>query len=448
VRGLNFIIAVIATLGLLPGTHAANRALGAEPDPRVLAEFDFDAGGQVLELPVVIGMDRYRFGLTTSKSGIFGRQFLNKLARLPAEIDEPDRPDRDDGNFSFRSAPEASMGGMKLRFPNNWVRCGRFGWYGGHFIPMDGLIGLEILAQYIMQIDFDNGKIRFLRSLPDDPGARFEITSLQRRPRLRMLTVKAQCGNEPPEEFNVNLEYPGEISLRPSFFRRLFETEQLCRRHREATFGTRLAPFDYVGIASSFNLGPFRSVSLRTGAWVDNEIGLEYLSRYTVTFDFPHGFMYLRPGKQFDRACGIDVSGLYAEWGPNGLEVSDCWPGTPAVAARLRSNDVILEVDGQPVSRETQSTFWRQMRKEGTTLQIVFKRGEQRLSTNIKLEALPGQIDDEKYRAFSRSYNVPEIRIQGEPSELPELEESVEPNERHDMGKNTAERDGDSSLVR
>ena len=437
------IVGIVAYLVLLPSDRSSicGRAVGAQPESPILAEFEFDPGEQVLRVPVSVGTDQYRFGLATANCSFFGKAFANKLARLPAELDFTDDPDENYRSFVFRSAPRASIGPLMVHFPRPYVTCGHLASFGGHFLRADGVIGLDVLIQQIVQIDFDNGKIRFLRSVPKDAGDRFEITSLQKRPRARAVTIKAQCGDGAAEDFYVDLENPDEISIRSPVYCRLFETKQLRRVHDESTFGNFRFGLCRVGIASSFSMGRFRTMNVRTIVNGDNIIGLEYLSRYTVTFDFPSGFMYMRPGKQFDRAAGIDVSGLYAKWMRNSLVVSHCETGSPAEEAGLQEYDVILAVDGQPVCPESQSTFRRQIRQEGRTLRIHFKRGELHQNANLKLQAVPGRIIDEidlksNSSASDVIFNFPP---RDEPPELWELPEPDEPqtaaHERSDVGQ-------------
>ncbi len=303
--------AVVAVFALLPGPPRkfSGRVESAEPDTTMLARFDISTKPTVLMVPVTVGRDPFQFGLATADFSVFSRAFAKSLPRLEAGLD---RPDDEFLGTAYRAAPQISVGNLRLQFPYPWVQCANPGTiFGAQFIGSDGVIGLDILAEQIVEINFDEGTIRFLSSVPKNPGDRFEITSLRKRPRACAVTIKARCCDEPVEDFYVELENPDAISIRAPVYRQLFEKRQIRNLRTESAIGAGRPVL--VGSASSFELGRFQTKNVRVAVSGDNVIGLEYLSRYLVTFDFPQGVMYLRPGKQFERADKYDMSGLYAK---------------------------------------------------------------------------------------------------------------------------------------
>ena len=405
-------------------TRISALAAGAEPVSPILAEFDFDPGEPQLTVPVELGMNRYRLGLATRESSSFGKPFANTLPRLPAEVDVSD-----DSIFASRMAPRASLGGIAVRFPRSSVLCELSPIGNERFSQCDAVVGLDVLVQHIVQIDFDDRKIRFLRAIPEAPGDRFEIVSLHKRPRLCAVTVKAQCCSEPADEFSVELESPDAIYLRSSVCRRLFDNGELRWPHDESTFDVTRVPFCCVGTASSFTLGRFRTNDVRAVVHRDNVIGMGYLSRYVVTFDFPNGAMYLRPGKQFDREDGYDASGLFARMRDDGLVVGDCRFQSPAYEAGLQEQDVILDVDGQPVNLKNQSSFRKKILQQGSTVHVHFKRGGLDRNVEMKLPVIHRKvIDKNKPIPGTRAGDkIPDFEPRSAPSELLEIEQTDEP---------------------
>ena len=373
------------------GTIGAGKMiLAAEPNANVLGECDFDPADAIIKVPVAAGHQTWRCGLATSETSMFHSSLATKLERDDLLADNI--PERPGDVVVVRRAPATSIGGVKVEFPHGTVFCGRLGHFGGYWSHTDGLIGLDVLAQQIVEIDFDEGMIRFLRAVPEAAGERFEIGSLQKRPRLRAVTVKAQCCDEPAEDFYVELEESDTIQIRSRDYRRLLEKRLIRQLHVEPTLGISGArrPRDsYAGRAASFGIGGYRTCDVRVVAGGDNVIGAGFLSRFVVTFDFPRGFMYLRPGKQFDRQDRHDVSGLRLRWSKASVVVGAVEPGSPAEAAGVLEDDRIVDVDGKPVNQETRATLWRQLHQQGSTLRLRLKRDGRIVTVDLKLEARP-----------------------------------------------------------
>ena len=116
-------------------------------------------------------------------------------------------------------------------------------------------------------------------------------------------------------------------------------------------------------------------------------LGLELLSRYVVTFDFPHHAVYLKKGKQFNRPPRNDLSGLQL------LRVKDQWvvhavrKGSPAAKAGLEEKDVLLKLNKERVDRMTLRTIDERFSKDGDRVWVTIQRGEDRFELPLDLTA-------------------------------------------------------------
>lgn len=401
-------------------------ACAAEPKASILAEFDFVPGNPRLTVPCEVTKKPYRFALATSESSTFSKVFAERLPRLPPDIDVPD-----DSVVAFRSSPQASIGPLFVRFPLPFAQCNLSVLGNRRFSQNDGIIGLDVLAQHILQVDFDDAKIRFLRSVPEAPEDRFEITSLQKNPRLCAVTVKAQCCGELAEEFQVELESPDTIYVRSPICRSLFEKRELRSVHQESTFDGTVAPRRCVATMTSFMLGSFRTKNARIVVHNCNVIGLGFLSRYVVTFDFPNGTMYLRPGKFFDRADEYDSSGLMVRVQNDSIEVDECEPGGPADEAGLKKGDLILDINGQRFNRNNQATFRKLLRQRGCTLRIHFQRDGDDQTVEMNLQSIPRRIFNhiELDPDSPMPDVIPQFKPRDPPGELPDFDEPDAPGQ-------------------
>lgn len=424
----NVTIGILAAgiLGGLMRTDCPNARIvfASERESKIIAEFVFEPGEPQLTIPFRLGNGDYRFGLATSKGTLFGKSFADRLPRLPSEIDQSELSD-----VGHRLAPAVSVGSMTLRFPHSFVACNLLTTSDQFFSQCDAIAGLEILSQHIVQIDFDERTIRFLQTVPDNPGDRFEISSLQRKPRLRAVIVKGQFSGEPTGDFFIELESPDTIYIRSATYIKLLENGKIRQPHIESTFDTTSAPLCLVGTLNSFTVGRFTIENLRAIPHHDNVIGVGFLSRFVVTFDFPRGIMYLRPGKQFGRPEGYDVSGLFATMQDDSLEVSSCDFRSPAYKAGLQEQDAIIDVNGQPVNRRHQSSFRNQILLQGHTLQVHFKRDGVNHNVELKLPEIPRKSNDPASSIPRARFldKVPLFSPRSPPSELSEIEEPSSP---------------------
>ncbi|HUY32939.1 MAG TPA: SUMF1/EgtB/PvdO family nonheme iron enzyme [Pirellulales bacterium] len=97
-----------------------------------------------------------------------------------------------------------------------------------------------------------------------------------------------------------------------------------------------------------------------------NLLGLAYLSRYLVTFDFPNSVLYLRPGKVYSSPpLFYDLSGLELERQGAATIVAQANRNGPGDAAGLREGDSILAIDGRDTRGMSLFAVERGLRLEG-----------------------------------------------------------------------------------
>jgi Do/DeqQ family serine protease len=74
---------------------------------------------------------------------------------------------------------------------------------------------------------------------------------------------------------------------------------------------------------------------------------------------------------------------------PQGVLIGDVWPGSAAARAGLRSGDVVLSVDGQPVHDDAGVTYYFATRKPGDSVRVdIHREGADRTLT-VRAEAPP-----------------------------------------------------------
>jgi len=82
-----------------------------------------------------------------------------------------------------------------------------------------------------------------------------------------------------------------------------------------------------------------------------SRLGLDFLSRHIVTFDFPNNKIYFKKGKDFEKTDEVDMSGLHLLRMSNGVIVYSIDKDSPAEKAGIKANDIILRVGNKDVSK-------------------------------------------------------------------------------------------------
>lgn len=230
-----------------------------------------------------------------------------------------------------------------------------------------GILPMEFLRGKIFQIDFDRGTVVFLSQMPEDPGRRFSLTWLDGKRPLLEIDVP-EVGKEP---FLVDTGCRTMTAgmLRKEVFGQLAARGRIRPISNISRSGTSLVSLGgtvqtRLGKIDRLNVGPFRHERLifchceiegpayfsLPSAYDGNLIGLGYLSRYVVTFDFARSAMYLKPGREYARQDRYDLAGMRIARVDGKTIVNNVDQGTPAQDAGLKEADEILEIDGIPAA--------------------------------------------------------------------------------------------------
>ena len=240
-------------------------------------------------------------------------------------------------------APDAAVGDLPLRGPGVSLVLAhdlrQIREVAG--LPIMGILGMDFLGRYVLRIDRDRGELRLLDSTPPDAGEALPITSFERG----VPTITASVGDSGAIRFLIDTGMWGTTTGR------LDETDgpKLLAEKQVRIVGSGLSMTVAGSVtaqdvrADGLTLGRFRidQPALRLGGRAGNLLGLNFWSRFVVTFDFPGRKVYLRKGAGYDRPDVLDRSGLHLlkREGRVIAEIVDV--GRPAaaagVAARRRS---------------------------------------------------------------------------------------------------------------
>jgi len=347
-------------------------------------EFTFVPGQWPLLVPVQFGSRACDFVLDTGCTGtMFDRSFRPQLGKVMGK-----RRVSGLGNsmtVQVFAAPRAFMGPFNLADCNQVVSADLKGLAEivGREVP--GVIGMDTLSKHILRIDFDKGRIAFLddeQADRPDWGEELPITYNS----MRMPQIRLAMSGWAAEDFVVDTGCETTGAFARDSFRRIVAQDHL------KPADTAMAAM--VGVVNSGQVrvdrvavGPFEYRGLIFSEAKANVLGTGFLSRHIVTFDFPHGRIYLKKGKGFDKPdeagmCGVSLSRYEGR-----TVVSAVYKGQPAARAGIRVGDVILAIQGRDVATYGRWEIRDLLRSgHGKEITMIIQRGGRTMKVVVILE--------------------------------------------------------------
>lgn len=313
----------------------------APANQKVLAEFKIAKGGDPILLPVTFKEKEYLFLLDTGSSHtVFDTSFKHELGEVKSV-----KKGLTSGSpilAEFFNAPEALLGPLNLK------ESGEIACVDLHMFNLvlgkkvSGMIGMNFLRKYVVQVDFDKGTLLFLQPMEEqhpDWGIELaikydslgwpQITGLVLKDIEVDLVIDTGANSTGGLESEIFKHTLSEKELKTSEV--LFATASGVIRKREMRI-------------KSLSIGSLNYADIILGEANMSHLGLLFLSRHIVTFDFLNNRMYLKKGKWFKKNDETDMSGLHLLRISNQTVVYSVDEGSPAQKAGIRANDIILKV--------------------------------------------------------------------------------------------------------
>ncbi len=384
-RGLSLVGAVLLMICTATGVELDDDEF---VKPKLLEEFRISPNGEPIVLPVKLGGKTYSFlldsGSATTTFDISLREFLGepKIKRDAGKDEEGNLRE-----FNIYYAPDAKLG--KLSFL-----------YGGTVFCVDltplrestgldirGVIGVGFMRRYMLQLDFDSGKLRIFKSgsaKQIDLGdvVKMDLSEYGCPFVVGKILDKYQCS------FIIDTGYPDSGSLSGDLFAKLSELGKIHGITRGITNTDGKVRTTTETRMSEMELGThdYKGLIFEHSSR-GNMLGLGFLSRHTVTLDFPNLEMYLKKGKRFEKIDQNDMSGLHLLRKTSGVVVDSIDKNSPAVIAGIKPGDIIVKIDGKFADKCSLTELRNILRnKDGKTMEIEFKRTGKTQKTTLALK--------------------------------------------------------------
>ncbi len=232
--------------------------------------------------------------------------------------------------------------------------------------PLAGFIGYDLLSHFVVRVDYPHKKLTFIQADAFHPTAA-DGHALPLALDSNVPTIQAHLDALPPGQFLIDT---GDADAAVRLYGPYVAKNGLDKKypHGAMTVGggiggvsrsrrTRIdsfavAGFTFPDIPADFSLDTKGGASLVNAG----SLGSRLLSRFIITFDYPHGRVFFAPApgtrRAFEtRTTGVTLMETKDKAGRAHLAVADVLPGAPALKAGLRDYDEVLAIDGKPAGQ-------------------------------------------------------------------------------------------------
>ena len=365
-------------------------------EPEVLAKFELTSGNKLLSLPVQFDGEQLFVLDTGSSKTIFDISLKDKLGK---RILWPKKGKASHGKpitIEYFQAPHAHLGSLCLK------KCNKIGVLdlapvsSGAGQKVDGIIGMDFLKKYVVQIDFDNRTVSFIKSKKEGNIFSFLEPAKNSHPewgqpiaiRYEFLSglplVKATIDNNISVEFMIDTGFSSfyECHLKSDILQKIRPNIQsIVNGSSHTAAGEVSFASKKMAVVDKFSIGPFEysdSIFLESNS---SMLGLVFLSRHLVTFDFPNRKMYLKEGDRFSKtgdfpislSCGFDM--IRDE---NNIIIGTVDSNSVAYTKGIRQKDIVIKINSQDVSLHSTRELYvylTSLPKNSEKFAITLKRG-------------------------------------------------------------------------
>jgi hypothetical protein len=368
--------------------------------PEVLAEFDFQGEMNYIILPVTFQGQEYPFALDTGATDTlfdisfkdkFGKRFLwpkkgDAAHGKKVKVELFHAPDAYLGSLNLNNSPYKAISDLDQLIPKKNRK-------------FQGLIGMDFLQQYIVQIDFDNKKVIFFNAKKD--GGLFssfrpkenkhpewgEPIPLKTKLFNRLRFIKGKLLDNISAEFMIDSGWQSHGTLESELYKKVNPKLSFDAIYNDSTNTVK----SDIGLKmiEKFSVGQFEynnNIFQKSNMSI---LGLQFLSRHLVTFDFLNNVMYLKKGKNFDKPVNINI--FIGNTGciliTPGYIVTQVDPNGTAYKKGIREKDVLIEINDHDISSLNPVEFMELQSqllvpKEGGYT-FTFKRGNDIINTSF-----------------------------------------------------------------
>lgn len=273
-----------------------------------------------------------------------------------------------------------------------------FRYFGRHF---DAIIGGPLFSRWVVELDFQNGMVRFHAPRLFCPNKDFRRVQIETG--LGVPIIATEVSLPSGERISASLMFDtgaSGLSLNAPFVSRHFLLEKIQPTVEGSEGGTGTLVSNRVGRISEIALAgysikePILSLSLSDSGILatskfDGIIGLDFISRFHIFVDYQGKALYLKPNESISKPFHQGMLGAHfctLENDFRTIVIEKVNTGSPAQRAGLCCGDTLIEMNGVRAKNLRLDDISSFLEKPHQSVNITIRRGDQELSFSIYLE--------------------------------------------------------------
>lgn len=259
----------------------------------------------------------------------------------------------------------------------------------GHTV--DGILGYDIFKELVITADYGSRQVTFTDPGTFHPARRGQTIPLIFQDRVPLVQARIAVSGNPPADAKFLVDSGSGDAVDHPLIKK--SNGKLLDTVTGVGIGSELRGVR--GRIEYLQLGPFElrgAVSACCGSsdLSSQLIGGQALSKFTVTFDYPHQRLILKPNRNYRYPFPADQSGLNLRLDPATRQpvVHGLAENSPATDAGLQSGDIIVAVDGVPSSQLGLDRVRTMFKAQSGRHDLTVRRGVKTLEIQLRLRAL------------------------------------------------------------
>jgi predicted metalloprotease with PDZ domain len=233
-----------------------------------------------------------------------------------------------------------------------------------------------------VRIDFDRGKLYFLREPGTKPGLAITLVNGPLGPCIDADLPIGKHG------FVIDTGYCGHSGgLRKDAYDLLLTLGQLHPVAEEKAQTVAATTKHACASLDVLSIGSFMHRELVFNREENSYLGLSYLCRFNLTFDFPRSTLYVAKSQHYNSSDPVGLSGLHLLRRNGHDVVMSVDQNSPAEKSCIKAGDILLRLDGKPVSQQRIHSLWTYLRTPNPGLKITIQRNQEELTTTMAVTA-------------------------------------------------------------
>ncbi len=221
----------------------------------------------------------------------------------------------------------------------------------------DGIVGHDLFDKFVVTIDYVSNTVRLENAESfnySGNGTSVKVTVIDNEPFI-YAEIKHPDGTWRKAKLKIDTGSIDFIGFNGSYVKAenlvtdnqpKIPTTGAAAGGNSENWVTRINEFRIKDLTFSNPVVGYSVDTLRSGD--AGTIGGEFLSRFTVIFDYPHDRIILEPNKNFSRGFEFDMSGIFPITKASDFStkvVMDVRPGSPAYEAGIVAGDTLVRID-------------------------------------------------------------------------------------------------------